>query len=56
MVSQNRLAAESFLVAVGEDDFRDTNQGKDKGIDGKPLKNEMLCDKQADDKMVNGAV
>lgn len=56
MVSQDRLAAASFLVAVGENDFRDANQGKDKGIDGKPLKNEMLCDKQADDKMVNGTV
>lgn len=56
MVSQDRLAAASLLVAVGENDFRDANQGKDKGIDGKPLKNEMLCDKQADDKMVNGTV
>lgn len=56
VVSQDRLTAVSFLIPVGGNDFRDGNQGKDKGIDGKPLKDEMLCDKQADDKMVNGAV
>ncbi len=55
MVSQNRLAARSFFL-VGGDDFWDSNQGKDKGIDGKTFKNEVFCDKQADNKVVNGAV
>ena len=55
MVSQNRLAAGSFFL-VGEDDFWDSNQGKDKGIDGKPFKDKVFCDKQADNKLVNGAV
>lgn len=56
VVSQNRLAAGSFLIPVGGNDFRDANQGKDKGVDSKTLEDEMFCNKQADDKMVNGAV
>ncbi len=36
--------------------FRDGNQGKYKGIDGKPFQNKMLCDKQCNQKLVQGAV
>lgn len=64
MVSQEWLAFVSCFIIweargcflVGTYNFWDGNQGEDERIDGKPLQYKMFCDKQADDKLIKGAV